>query len=401
MHLLFLHQNCPAQFGPLIGWLRQHTDWKLTFCHRNPCPPIPGVEHVMYPQQGGATAQTNYFSRTFENIAHQSEQALRAMQARSDLQPDLILSHSGFVSGLPLQDMYQCPRVTYLEYFYHAKNSDMDFRPEQQPSLEERVRARFRNASLLLDLESADGAMSPTQWQRDRFPLVFRDKIRVIFDGIDTNLWRRRERTSPRRVGQLVIPDDVELVTYAARGFESMRGFDIFMRFAKQLYLRRPKVRFLVVGADRVCYGGDSKHIGEGSFKDWVLKQEDYDLSRFVFLPPVPPDVLATIFSISDLHVYLTVPFVLSWSLLNAMACGSPILASSTAPVQEVIESGRNGLLADFFDVDGLLRQAERLLEDRPLARHLGDSASEDVRMRYCIDVTAPLYRRYLESIQY
>jgi glycosyltransferase involved in cell wall biosynthesis len=177
-----------------------------------------------------------------------------------------------------------------------------------------------------------------------------------------------------------------------------VRYIDIFMKFAKQLYQRRPKVRFLVVGADRVCYGGDQKRLGTLTFKEWVLKQDDYDLSKFQFLPPVAPELLATIFSMTDLHVYFTVPFVLSWSLLNAMACGAPILASNTPPVQEVISSGRNGMLSDFFDLAGMVLNADRLLDDRPFARQLGDTAAQDIRDRYRIEVTAPRHRAKLEQ---
>src|SRR5207249_3414719 len=121
----------------------------------------------------------------------------------------------------------------------------------------------------------------------------------------------------PRRAGRFVVPDDVKLVTYVSRGLESIRGFDVFMRVAKMLCDRRPDVRFLIAGQDRVCYGGDARRTGGKTFKEWVLTQNDYDLSRFAFVGLLPPAELADVFAISDLHIYLTVPFVLSWSLLN------------------------------------------------------------------------------------
>src|SRR4029077_15523070 len=137
--------------------------------------------------------------------------------------------------------------------------------------------------------------------------------------------------------------------TYVSRGMESIRGFDIFMQAAKRLCQRRRDVLFLVVGEDRVCYGGDEEFTGKKSFKKWVLERDEYDLSRFVFTGPVPIGTLVQIFALSDLHIYLTVPFVLSWSLLNALSCGVTVLASNTAPVREVIEPDKTGLLADFF----------------------------------------------------
>src|SRR5262249_4292461 len=149
-------------------------------------------------------------------------------------------------------------------------------------------------------------------------------------------------------------PADVRIVTYASRGMESMRGFDIFMKMAKKLCDRRSDVLFLIAGQDRVCYGGDVQVTGKKSFKEGVLFQDNYDLSRFIFLGLLRPPQLAQLFALSDVHVYLTVPFVLSWSLMDALACGATVVASNTAPVREMIEPGTNGLLVDFFDVDGM-----------------------------------------------
>ena len=118
---------------------------------------------------------------------------------------------------------------------------------------------------------------------------------------------------------------------------ESIRGFDIFMRAANIVCRRRSDVQFVMVGDDRVVYGGDAEFTGNRSFKDWVLATESFDLSRFHFAGTLPPTLLAELFSATDLHVYLTVPFVLSWSLMNALACGATVLASDTAPVREMI----------------------------------------------------------------
>src|SRR5262249_28935160 len=151
-----------------------------------------------------------------------------------------------------------------------------------------------------------------------------------------------------------VIPDGMRVVTYVSRGFESIRGFDIFMQAARRIYQQRSDVVFVVVGEDRICYGGDEEFIGQKSFKQWVLARDDYDLSRFIFTGSVPIGTLVQLFALSDLHIYLTVPFVPSWSLLNALACGATVLASNTPPVCEVIEHAKTGLLVDFFDVEGI-----------------------------------------------
>ncbi len=400
MHLLFLHQNFPGQFGPLLSRLAQDHRYRLSFCHRGGTESIEGVEQIRYPKSGGATQSTHFYTRTIENIAHQSGAAATALAARPEIRPDLIIAHSGFVSFVPLQELYGCPVISYLEYFYHTRGGDMDFRPEQSPSFEERARARFRNASLLLDVEAATVGLSPTHWQRERFPACFQDKIEVIFDGYDPAVWYRRPRLHPqRRVGRLVIPDGVELVTYAARGFESMRGFDIFMAFAKKLYQRRPNVRFLVAGSDRVCYSGDLNRTAGKTFKEHVLAADSYDLSKFVFLKTMPPEHLAELFSISDLHVYLTAPFVLSWSLINAMACGATLLVSDTPPVREVISHEVEGLRTDFFDTDAMVANAEQVLNDPAGHRHLGEAAMKTAAARYSLDVTLPQHRKLFERV--
>src|SRR5262249_13456986 len=238
-------------------------------------------------------------------------------------------------------------------------------------------------------LEDCDAAYSPTRWQRSLFPAVFQPKIRTIFDGVDTNIWRPLTGV-PHRIGDRVIPDDVRIVTYVSRGFESIRGFDIFMQIAKRIYERRRDVLFVVVGEDRICYGGDEDFTGTKSFKDWVLARDDYDLSRFIFTGLIPIGALVQLFALSDLHIYFTVPFVLSWSLLDGLACGATVLASDTAPVREMIEHDKNGLLVDFFDVDGFAERAHQVLNAPRDFRRLGAAGVDMIRDRYSLDVCLP-----------
>jgi len=396
MHVLFVHQNFPAQFGHIAQYLVARHGWRCTFVSEKPPDRVDGVERIQYRVRGGATSQNHYCSRTFENAVWHCGAVYDALKSRPDIQPDLMVGHSGFGSTLFLRELYSCPIINYFEYFYHVRGSDMDFRPDFPSNEENRLRARARNAMILLDLDNCDLGYSPTCWQRDRLPRQYRDKVKVIFDGIDTGVWRPIPG-QPRRLGDRTFPDDVRIVSYVSRGFESMRGFDIFMKMAKKICDRRRDVIFLIAGQDRVCYGGDEQATGRKSFRDWVLAQDDYDLSRFVFLGLLPPTVLAELFSLTDLHVYLTVPFVLSWSLLNALACGATVLASDTAPVREVIVPGENGLLADFFDVEGLAETADRVL-DSPREYHpLGAAGVELIRQRYSLDVCLPqmlaLYR--------
>jgi glycosyltransferase involved in cell wall biosynthesis len=400
MHVLFVHKNYPAQFGHIAHYLATRLGHRCTFVSERP--PAQGpVERIQYQLKGGATAQTHYFSRTFENAVWHSEAVFNALKARPDIRPDLIVGHSGFASCLYLRELYDVPIVNYFEYFYHTSRSDMDFLPDFPCTEADRLRARTRNAMLLLDLENCDVGQSPTRWQRSRLPEVFRDRVRVVFDGIDTAIWRPQP-DAPRKVGDLTIPEEVKVVSYATRGMESMRGFHIFMKAAHKLSKLRKDVVFIVAGEDRVCYGNDEKFTGGKTFKEWVLSQDDYDLSRFVFTGLMPMTELARLFSITDLHVYLTTPFILSWSLLDALACGATVLASDTPPVREVIAHGENGLLADFFDVDGLVATASRVLDAPARYRDLGRAGVDLVRDRYSLDVCLPqvlgLYQAALQA---
>lgn len=389
MHVLFVHQNFPAQFGHIAAYLVKNKDFRCTFVSQQPSARVGGIEKVQYQLKGGATKSTHYCSRTFENAIWHTHAVYETLAGRPDIRPDLIVGHSGFGSTLFLRDLYDCPIINYFEYFYRPKNSDMDFRPDFPTSPINNLRSRARNAMLLLDLENCDLGYSPTVWQRSRLPLLFHEKVRVIFDGVDTAIWHRRQNV-PRVLNGETIPEDMKIVTYVSRGMESMRGFDIFMKMAKILCEQRKDVLFLIAGQDRVCYGGDERVTGNKSFKDWVLSRDDYDLSRFRFLGLVPPDALANILSVTDLHVYLTVPFVLSWSLMNALSCGATVLASNTAPVREMIEHGRNGLLVDFFDVEGFARMANEVLGAPRDYAQMGEAAASMIRKNYSLDVCLP-----------
>ena len=394
MHVLFLHQNFPAQFGLIAAQLAREGH-RVTFVSRKEAGTTQGVERIKYEPRGGATKNTHYSSRTFENLVWHSHGVYDALKARPDVVPDLVVGHAGYVSTVLLRELYRCPIVNYFEYYYHSRNSDLDFRPDVPPAEEDRLRSHFRNPAVLVDLVNCDLGYSPTRWQRDRLPHMFHPKVRVIFDGVDTDLWKPRPRPAgERKAGRFVFPAGLKIVTYVARGFESIRGFDMFMKTAKKIYERVPEVRFVVVGQDKVFYGGDDRRTGGLSFKQWVLAQDNYDLSKFAFVGYVPTPELAELVAIADLHLYFTVPFVLSWSLMNALASGVPVVASGTPPVREMIEHEKTGLLADFFDADGLAELACRVLARPDDYRHLGETAAAMIREKYSLAVCLPQLRQ-------
>jgi glycosyltransferase involved in cell wall biosynthesis len=398
MNILFVHQNFPAQFGHIARHLIRTRGWSCSFVSKTPGGDVDGIRKVAYTTDGGARETTHYCSRTFENAVWHAHGVYRACREAPDLRPDLIVGHSGFGSTLFLPELYPgVPVVNYFEFYYHPHQSDMDFRPEFPSGELDFLRARARNAMLLLDLENCRRGYSPTHFQRGLFPEVYRPRIEVIFDGIETELFRRRDGL-PRRIGERTIPASTRIVTYVSRGFESMRGFDVFMKVARLIYRQYPDVLFVVVGSDRVCYGGDERHIRHSTFREHVMAQDNYDPARFLFTGLLPVNRLVDVLSLSDLHLYFTVPFVLSWSLMDALSCGCTVLASDTAPVREMIDDGRNGLLRGFYDAEGFAARAVDVLRSPADFHPLGHEAARRIREHYAIDVTLPRLVRLFED---
>lgn len=412
MHVLYVHQNFPAQFGHIASHLVQKLKWKCTFVSETPAGTAGGVEKIQYKLGGGATRQNHFCSRTFENTVWHCDAVYKAMKARPDVRPDLIVGHSGFGSTLFLRELYpDVPCVNFFEYYYktHDPDSDMDFRQDlgwQIPE-EKYLRSRCRNAMILLDLQNCDAAYAPTHFQRTRFPQEYLDQIEVIFDGVDRSVYHGFNETlrppisarGQRTIAGVTVPAGTRIVTYVSRGFESMRGFDIFMRSAKLIAEQFPDVIFIVVGTDRIAYGGDEGYIqGHKTFRDWVMAQQRYDLSKFAFVGRISPLDLTRLLATTDLHIYLTVPFVLSWSMMDAMSCGAVVLGSATSPVTEMIRDGENGLLADFFSPEQFAAKAVDVLKEPDAFRPLGRSAEQMIAERYSLEAVLPqmlgLYER-------
>jgi glycosyltransferase involved in cell wall biosynthesis len=273
------------------------------------------------------------------------------------------------------------------------------------------LRSRCRNAMILLDLQNCQLGYCPTNFQRSRFPAEYSAKLRVIFDGIDRQMWHGRGDElrppgprGPRKVAGIDLPPDAKVLTYCSRGFESMRGFDIFMRALRRITQADPHVHAFIVGTDRIAYGGDEQYTGGKTFMQWTLEQPDVQgiaLDRVHFAGRLAPPQLSELLATSDLHMYLTVPFVLSWSMLDAMSCGAVVLGSDTSPVRELIRDGETGLLADFFDPDDFAAKALAALSDPMRYRPVGRAAEALIEERYSMDVTLPeMLRMYEEAAQ-
>jgi len=398
MHVMFIHPNFPAQFGHIAYHLATERGW--------PCTCVTSIDtqhlklpfiHINYKIEPGPQPKVFHNPGSFDGMMAHMKAVYRGLKSAPQIQPDLVVGHMSYGTMLFLRNLYRCPFVGYFELLPAPFWTEgLSLRPDYPPPEETRLFNATYHTFTYLHLHAVDAAYTPTNFQLHSAPPELRYKIRTIFDGVDTEVFQRREIPRPTTFRGIEIPSGTKVVTYVSRGLESSRGFDIFMRVAKRICDARSDVIFLIAGEDRTHYGHELHHIGQRTFKEYVLAQDKYDLSRIHFLDRIPIEDLVTLYCLSDLHVYLTVPWVLSWSLMQGMSTGCTVLGSATAPVQEVIEDGQNGLLADFYDVDGLTERALRVLDDPAGHRHLGDAARQVVLERYekkrCINQLVELF---------
>jgi len=238
----------------------------------------------------------------------------------------------------------------------------------------------MQNVSTTLCLDNMDVGVSPMIWQRSVFPKEYQNHIEVIHEGIDTELCRPHERNQLRIPG-VDLSADTKIVTYISRALEPARGFFTFMQAVEELCQIDPDIQFVVVGRERAAY---SDSTGQGpSYKQQALEKYQCDWSRVHFTGKLSYDDYLQVLRNSSVHVYLSAPLFLSWSLLEAMSCACTIVSSNNAPVNEVVEDGVTGKLVDFFDSSALAEQILLLLKDRQLAKKLGEQARQIVTQRY------------------
>ena len=389
MKVLFIHQNFPGQYKHLVPALiaQGHEVWALGMTQRVQ---IPGLRYVRYGSKRGSTKGLHPWVVDFEAKVIRGEACASAAQRlkANGLTPDLICVHPGWGEALLLREVWPAtPQLHFIEFFYGATDRDVGFDPEFGAiDLAARCRINIKNTNNILNLRLMDRGISPTAWQRSTVPTEFQAQIEVIHDGIDTNVLVPDSTARLQwqdEAGELLDLDcDDEVVTFVNRNLEPCRGYHSFMRALPELLRRRPAARVILIGGDGVSYGAAPP---QGSWKQVFLDEVkgDLDLTRVHFLGRVPYATYLNAIRISKAHVYLTYPFVLSWSLLEAMSIGAPIVASRTAPVQEVIEHGHNGLLVDFFDIASWSQAIASCLEDGERAQRLGRHARNTVIENY------------------
>jgi glycosyltransferase involved in cell wall biosynthesis len=394
MVVIFIHQNFPAQYVHVAMHLAQNPDHRVFFITQSEQNQLPRVMKLIYKPDTGGSGGCHAYTAAFD-AAVRTGAAVAEVCRRlrvGGIIPDVIVGHAGWGETLFVKDVFpDVPLLANFEFFYHAEGADVGFDAEFAPSRPDDVsRLKVRNALNRLSFASCDWGHVATAWQRSLFPPAMQTRLSLLHEGVDTQLvmpdpgaWLRLARED------LTLSRDDEIVTYAARNLEPYRGFHVFMRALPELQERRPQARVLIAGADGVSYG-DAPAAGLTYRR--LLETElagRVDLTRVHFLGHVPYDLYLNLLQISSVHVYLTYPFVLSWSFIEAMAAGCAIVGSATAPVLEVLRDGENGLAADFFSpgalaarIDEVLSHPDRMQGLREAARTM---AIRDFDLQTCI----------------
>ncbi len=400
MKILFLHSNFPAQFRHLAVNLAQDGNNRVVFGTTRKEGQIPEVYKFIYTPSRKPHKETHHYVKPMENAVLQGQAVYRALDKlkKDGFYPDVVYGHSGWGPTMFIKDIFpQAKLLCYFEWFYNADGSDVGFDPDEPVSSDDRLRIRIKNTPILTDLYSCDGGLCPTFWQLSQFPKEYHHKLKILHDGIDTQYF------SPLKKEKLILPfigadlsEAEEIVTYVSRGMEPYRGFPQFMETVSLLQKRRKKCHIVIVGEDRVAYG---RQLPAGkTYKKLMLNKFNFDLSRLHFTGRLPYPQYLQVLRASSVHVYLTRPFVLSWSMLEAMSSGCLVIASDTPPVTEVIEDGVNGILVDFFSPKDIVGKIECALDNPDRMELLKINARKTIQEKYSLSDLLPKHLEWIRN---
>ena len=396
MRILFVHQNFPGQYLHIVQRLAQQGQHQLVALginslDRNRSLPK-NLQYFRYELNRGNSKDLHPLLTETESKVIRADACVRAAEElkKKGFEPDLICAHPGWGEPLFLKSVWpDAPLLCYQEFYYNSHGFDTNFDDEFEGAKGWQEFARFmmKNVYLNLALEQSDWNVSPTHFQASSFPEHWRRRISVIHDGVDTRKAAPNPAPAPLRLPDgTVLEKGQPIVTFVNRSLEPYRGCHTFIRSIPELQRLYPEARVVVVGQTKgVSYGSACP---EGEWKDRFLAeiQGQYDPSRVHFTGALPYSQFIPLLQLSACHVYLTYPFVMSWSLLEAMACGCAVVGSNTAPVREAIRHGHNGLLVDFFSPADLAAAVAELLQDRERAVTFGQAARRTVEATYDLD---------------
>jgi glycosyltransferase involved in cell wall biosynthesis len=400
---LFVHQNFPGQYLHIVRHLvasRQHDVVFLTQPNANI---IPGVRTVPYPPPMAGVAETHIAARELDIALRRADAVTYTAANLKNLgfEPDIIIGHHGWGELLNIRDVWpDVPLLGYLEFYYHTHGIDVGFDPEFPTPQKDFPRIRAKNAVNLLALDLGGHAQTPTKWQLSTDPKWAHEQITLLPEGVNLDVTKPNPQVRRRNMmlaGMTIKPND-KLVTYVARDLEPYRGFHLMMRAIPHLLRARKDIRVVLVGADGISYGMPPV---EGTWRAKMLAElgDTIDPSRVVFPGRIEYQSYLALLQRSDAHVYLTYPFVASWSLREALATGCAVIANNTPTVSEFITHDHNGLLVSSFDPKGLADTVLRVLEDIPLARRLRDNARRYAEENLAMDDYIAAYQALISRL--
>lgn len=400
MHVVFVHRHGPGQFVHIARRLILD-GWTVTLVCESADRPVPGLRVLRYGNGGAAGPDTRAVKASSIPYIEAGRRVADILSrlAQHGRAPDLVVGHIAWGGMMFVKDaLPETPVIGFCEYYFQPRGGDAGFAPSDEISLERKQTMRLRNAVQLATLDQMDHGISPTLWQKSRYPAAYRNKIVAQHEGIDTS------RARPDPLASFRLPDGTLLsagdpvVTFAARDLEPYRGFPQFMRAAALAGKRNPEARFVIAGGDGVSYGSGPQ--GDENWRRKLLDETGLSPGKVHFLGQIPHRDLVRLFQVSAAHVYLTYPFVLSWSFLEAMSCGAPVIASATPPVREVVNDGINGRLVDFFDVEGFADRIGEALTSPDTFRPLRAEARLTIVARYDLNDCCTRLHRFLTEVR-
>lgn len=398
MNILFLHRNFPAQFRYIVPAFANNPENNVVFITNNDTSAMKNVKKAVYKLKRTVPDNCHRYLRFMEeSVIHAQATAEAAIAVKNTgFVPDIIYGHT-WGQTMYMKDVFpDVPLLCYFEWFYNINGADVGF-DGIKPDIDEAAKLRTKNAHLLIDLYGCDYGISPTKFQASQFPKEFQNKIKILHDGVDTDFCCPDENaTFTVKEKNLTLSANDEVVTYATRGMEAYRGFPEFMKAAERLLKKRPNLHIVIAGEDRVCYG---PKLAGTTYKQLMLKNLDLDLNRLHFVGALPFYEYVNLLRISSAHVYLTYPFVCSWSMLDSMSCACPLIASNTAPVTEFVKDGENGLLFDFYDIDEQVAKIEFALDNKSLMKPIRENARRTIVENYALKDLLPEHIKYIKSI--
>jgi glycosyltransferase involved in cell wall biosynthesis len=393
MKILFIHPNIPGQYKHLARILGEDSANQVVFITKPRAVTIPGVTKIEYKVTRDPKPEIHRYIIGFERAIFHGQEVWRVCKELKEqgFTPDIICAHPGWGDALFVKDIFpQTPLLNFMEFYYHAFGADVYFDKNETVIPDDVARIRVKNSTNLLNLEACDWGVSPTWWQFKQHPKEYHHKISVIHDGIDTDV------VAPALRQKLILPDgttlppNAKIVTYVCRNFEPYRGFPTVMRGIEKLTRERSDCHVLIVGNDGVSYGKTPD--GKKTYKQAMLDELTLDTSRVHFIDALPYEQYLKILQYSDAHIYFTVPFVLSWSSMEAMSAGCLVIGSDTAPVREVIQDGVNGLLTDFFSPDQLAQRLHEALDNPEKMKPIRKAARQTIIYHYSLKKLMPLH---------